>query len=406
MNILLVRNSSSGGIAKNVEEIARGLAESGVGTVLLEPTLDGFRYSSRFSGPPDAWTEVPKTDIPDTAQLIRSWDIGHCHIHSQLGFETRTWAHFIGALSELGIGYDVTLHDYSFSCPRVNLVDFTRKYCGEPDVDQCEMCVAMNPPPLFSVDSVRDYRHQSSLFLSGARKIFVPTDDVGRRVARQLGENLAYVVRPHKLQIADEAMRFSQPAASPERDIASAGVRQRKIAILGSLTIHKGSELALAVANVLQRGHPEVALHLIGASDRDPEFAALENTVIWGAYENDEILAQKLESLAPELVWFPAIWPETYSYTLDVAMSLGFRIAYFDFGGIKNRAQDYVGGHPLPYELMLQPENLSQALIDSTLGIGLLSNKRTAAPRSALPKHLTYFDYPRWPRNSMEREVF
>lgn len=393
MKVLLVRNASTGGVAKNVDEIARGLVTSGVGVSVLEPAPGGFRYAKDYPSSRESWLTRSETDDPGMVELIRSAGIGHCHIHSQLGFGQRTWLQLVDALSELEISYDVTLHDYSFSCPRVNLVDFTRKYCGEPEVDQCEVCISINPPPLIKVSSVRNHRSQNLALLMGARKIFVPTHDVAKRADRQLGGDLTYLVRPH-LEVPDLGYRQVSPSSElTEHKTATDGNRQQKIAVLGSLTIHKGSELVLTVAQMMERNHPDIQLHLVGRSDRDREFAELTNTTIWGTYNDDQVLASALETLEPDLVWFPALWPETYSYTLTVAMSLGLPVAYFDFGAIEERARKFRNGRSIPFELLLDPKGVLEKLVAIM--------KKKEQPKSSpmvsvtgMKNILEYYEYP------------
>ena len=49
--------------------------------------------------------------------------------------------------------------------------------------------------------------------------------------------------------------------------------------------------------------------------------------------------------LAPDLVWFPALWPETYSYTLSEVMRTGLPIVVPDLGAFPER----VAGRPLTW---------------------------------------------------------
>ena len=47
-------------------------------------------------------------------------------------------------IAQLGLPYDVHVHDYAWFCPRVSLVAAHNRYCGEPDLRDCEACVADN----------------------------------------------------------------------------------------------------------------------------------------------------------------------------------------------------------------------------------------------------------------------
>ena len=47
---------------------------------------------------------------------------------------------------------------------------------------------------------------------------------------------------------------------------------------------------------------------------------------VTGRY-NDADLPGLIENVAPHLIWFPAVWPETFSYTLSAAIEAGAAMA-------------------------------------------------------------------------------
>ncbi len=57
---------------------------------------------------------------------------------------------------------------------------------------------------------------------------------------------------------------------------------------------------------------------------------------ISGKYQEGEALGL-LEELNPHIAFLPALWPETYSYTLTLALKLGRPIVAFDIGAIATR---------------------------------------------------------------------
>jgi hypothetical protein len=57
---------------------------------------------------------------------------------------------------------------------------------------------------------------------------------------------------------------------------------------------------------------------------------------VHGKYREHD-LPGLLESLAPHVVWFPARWPETYSYTLSAAFRRGLPVAATNLGAIADR---------------------------------------------------------------------
>ena len=51
-------------------------------------------------------------------------------------------------------------------------------------------------------------------------------------------------------------------------------------------------------------------------------------------------MPQLLQALQADAVWFPALWPETYSYTLSAALEAGLPIIAPNLGAFAERLQD------------------------------------------------------------------
>jgi glycosyltransferase involved in cell wall biosynthesis len=97
-----------------------------------------------------------------------------------------------------------------------------------------------------------------------------------------------------------------------------------RIAVLGTLVDHKG---ARTVASVAELADPKVTqIHLIGHTDGLFSERALRRMKVTGRYD-DADLPGLIETIAPHLIWFPAVWPETFSYTLSAAIEAGTAIA-------------------------------------------------------------------------------
>jgi glycosyltransferase involved in cell wall biosynthesis len=107
-----------------------------------------------------------------------------------------------------------------------------------------------------------------------------------------------------------------------------------KIAVLGTLVNHKG---ARTVATVAEMADPETTeIYLIGHTDGPFSEHAAARMKITGKYD-DANLPTLIETIAPHLIWFPAVWPETFSYTLSAAMDAGIPIAATQIGAHTER---------------------------------------------------------------------
>ena len=76
--------------------------------------------------------------------------------------------------------------------------------------------------------------------------------------------------------------------------------------------------------------------HLVGYFSPEVSEELGRFVVQHGRY-SDEKLDHLLGVISPHLVWFPAQWPETYSYTLSAALRNGLPVAASDLGAFPER---------------------------------------------------------------------
>ncbi len=112
-----------------------------------------------------------------------------------------------------------------------------------------------------------------------------------------------------------------------------------RVAIVGELAVHKGLPLVLEVLRRARRRRLNFELVVIGsvplplvpaAVRRDPHFQ------VTGAYA-DADLAGLIARVDPDVIWFPARWPETFSYTLSAALATPRAIAAPRIGAFAER---------------------------------------------------------------------
>jgi hypothetical protein len=79
-----------------------------------------------------------------------------------------------------------------------------------------------------------------------------------------------------------------------------------------------------------------VEFHLIGYGYRALKAQPHAHLTTYGRYD-DADLPQLLKWLQPDVVWFPALWPETYCYTLSACLQGGWPVAASDIGAFTER---------------------------------------------------------------------
>jgi len=117
---------------------------------------------------------------------------------------------------------------------------------------------------------------------------------------------------------------------------------------------------------------------LYGYADIDlRSFAAIRVT---GAYE-EQRLPHLLKELPCDMVFFPAVWPETFSYTLSEAKDASLYPVSFDIGAIAERIRAYGWGHLIPFELACRPGDINDRLITMSIPKQARSFPLTTAQR-------------------------
>ncbi len=250
----------------------------------------------------------------------------------------------------------VYVHDFQWYCPRVVLVDQTRQYCGEPGAQYCQLCVRANPIYDFAEDDALIHADlprwiaRNALLLERARLVVVPSRDTATRIAAHF-PRLALRCVPHP-----ESVECGLISRMPDAD------RWTRIAVVGGISVQKGSEVLRSLALHIEATGAPVSIEVIGTVQDPSLFAAIAAVTIGGTYRPEE-LAGRLARFDPHIVFFPAVWPETYSFVLSEVWAAGYPVVAFDIGAIAERIRATGAGVVLPFET--GPATLLARLLDA-----------------------------------------
>jgi glycosyltransferase involved in cell wall biosynthesis len=257
---------------------------------------------------------------------------------------------WIAAFAEkLGATYEVLLHDYFLACPRVDLIDSAGRYCRLADVARCAGCLAKSGPALAGIDPAA-WRRQSEEFLVGAAAVTAPSQDLARRLGQVFPAVPIGVWEPE----AEEGLIRCSNAPT------LAAAEALRIVVLGALNRPKGLDVVVGLARTLKRRKAPVSITLIGPT-ADPRPLRRAGVQVHGVYTEAD-LPGLLDAARPHLILFPAIWPETWSFTLTEALRTPAEIVAFDIGAIAERLKRMGRGRVLPYALHDDPDALADAI--------------------------------------------
>ncbi len=324
--VLAVLHDRAGGTVRHVRELADHL--SGEACFLTLTPSHGnsvrLRIAKEESFELTFRLDDQHSELIDT---LRSLGVSLVHYHHLIGH-----GHEVLNLPQLlGVPYDFTAHDYYSYCTHITLTGQTNRYMGENGPGRCNCCPPEMPAP--TGGNVAQWREANARLLENARYVMTPSQDAAQRIA-------AFVPAARVLAVPHTDIRRDSTLAAPSPKGLMPGQRL-KVAVIGALSIIKGADVLEAVAIEAARCNALVEFHLIGYGYRSLEEQPRTRLKVHGAYAEEE-LPRLLDELQPDLVWFPAQWPETYSYTLSAAISAALPVVVPDIGAFRER----VDGRP------------------------------------------------------------
>ena len=280
--ILFITHGLGGGTETAIRNLCKIHSGNGKNVLILRSTPSGQLRLAPAIAPHEKVlvTEYPhETDTSLLAEHLRELNIEYVHFHHTLGFKPDIWK-----LPEaLGVPYDVMIHDFYLACPRINLIDDTGIYCGQPEIAACERCVKNFPLDHDVEDRLREvggtvvqWRAFHTAQLQGARQIVAPSHNARSHTQKYLSVlNIDAVPHP------EPAFSFKQMKWD--------GRLPHRVAVLGAIGKHKGSELLLACAKYALRENLPIHFVIIGYTDLDSAFEGLDNVEITGPYKPAEL---------------------------------------------------------------------------------------------------------------------
>ena len=326
-NTLIVCHNRGGGTERHIRESAECLIKKGYGVYFLRPNGQSESGGVAIGHPLIA--NLPNLEVYNIVsqeQLSKELDflgITEVHIHSLIDFHPESPTLILKLIDKLTSLWTVSIHDYEAVCPRINLVDFSGSYCYEAIPETCNKCIKKGKPPELSVKSIDAWRDKYKGLLSKAPRIICPDQDVVDRLQRYFPD-ISTVLLPHE---EFKVPSFSTPVIDENQKL--------NIVVIGAISKVKGNQVLLSCAlDAKRRGLPiEFVVMGYAGNARALKKAGVHIT---GRYLDSQAYHQ-LDELASHACWFPSIWPETYSYTLSVALKSGLPVFAFDIGAIASR---------------------------------------------------------------------
>jgi GT2 family glycosyltransferase/glycosyltransferase involved in cell wall biosynthesis len=353
-NVLIVCHNRGGGAERHVQEDIQRLSTEGYGVYLMRPVPGQLSHVFIKHSAATQLPNLPPYSLAETTdlqKLLKKLNITEIHTHSLVDFIPDSPDHLISLVKAMDVRLEINLHDYKVICPRINLADNNGFYCGEPSDTICNKCLAKHGSD-FRASDIRAWRTMHRRVLLAAHQVLVPDQDVSLRLKNYFPE-VTFDVSPHE--------DLFLPETKPKNPTLRKGEKLR-IVIIGAIGKIKGFEILLACARDSRQRKLPLEFILMGYSMND-RMLQDAGVTISGRYLEEN--AQKtLEALSPHLVWLPSIWPETYSYTLSIALQAKLPIAAFDIGAIARRLQEHgLDNGLLPLATAFEPDTINDSFL-------------------------------------------
>jgi glycosyltransferase involved in cell wall biosynthesis len=350
---LMISHNAGGGTEKHVRDLTERLAREGVTAYRLSPDPEHAAqlrlWHENMVDCPNLVFDLDQ-DYDALLAALQQLGINHVHIHHLLGFPQRMLALLERLRTDMQSSCDVTLHDYYLACPSINLIFESGIFEGEPTQNQCEAWARRHPTaagrtPLWL------WRHQHGRLLRDARRVIAPSADTAERIQRFFPQ-VDLFVQPHpEGGFTGPSLYLPHSANTPI-----------SIALIGRMSDHKGAKLLVQMAqDIKQRGLP-IHFHLFGETERAAILKRTGCVTLHGAYKEEE-LYDLLKGARCHAALFPSVWPETYSFTLSIALAVRLFPICFDLGALSERLRRANWGLILPQVLMRDARSINDRLL-------------------------------------------
>lgn len=309
--VLHISHGMGGGVGQHIEELADFLGNKAVSLVLSPSSKDEGLILSIGVGVNANRLEFTSGDYHCLLNLLRAAGVSIVHIHHTLGCQEKV----LGLLRDLKVPHLATVHDYYWLAGNPTLTNEDGLFSGDYSEE------LKNPLyPLPPGETPETWRNSLRPLLEMAEVVIFPSFETRRLFGAY------YRFRRDVVAAHVEALRN---VAAPVRPFVSK--EKYVIGILGALGREKGADYLEEIAVRSQQLGKSYQFKLLGYAYRP-----LRNIETTGPYEARALHALILQHRC-DLIFFPCICPETYSYTLSYALDSGLPIVAPRVGAFPER---------------------------------------------------------------------
>ena len=325
MIAVVMTNVSSGGTVRHALEMTKAWSRQGVRVVFVTAAGRLIQITVFQNG-----DSVERYNLWDDKEgegllsILRAYKVQLLHVEHLLDANPI----FLELHRILTVPLVVTLHDYYTVCPFIKLTNEEDEYCGEEGIASCEACLGRrdfySPTMRARVSDIFEWRKLWEDYLSEASLVVVPSEDMKRRVR-------SYFPHIHIKMVENPERGDGKPEG-------------RVVGLIGTLGNAKGARKVQEVLTCCAARLLPLRFVLFGTLTDVTLTEEEKNYItILGAYQEEEVY-DWIRRNPVDFFWFPGVWPETYSYTLSIAVRMGIPSVSTDLGAIASRIRSHDWG--------------------------------------------------------------
>ena len=349
--VLLISHSLGGGTTEYIDRSIDSLENENVNSLLLTTDANKIVIS-------DAEEGIHCVYAQDEIDLLKShldmFSFKSVVINSTFNYPIELFEKF----TEVAEKYIVVLHDYSWFCPKINLIDSSGKYCGVPGSDVCVSCIKTSGPHKSFTQNWKDISSGLDIWLTknlnlleNAHTIIAPSHDAAKRIKKKF-PSLNPTVKYH-----DDVIEL--PLVT-KRYVADT-LEEQTIGVFGMIGDHKGLQIFKSLCSLLSSRHPGISIVFFGALSEYEWMDEYSNVKCVGVYD-EETLGDLIAEEKPTASLFLSPWPETYCYALTDAIKHAVFPIVFDIGAFAERIEMHNYGKVIPFDT--HPESIYTSVVE------------------------------------------
>jgi len=225
----------------------------------------------------------------------------------------------------------VPIHDFFPVCPNYTLLDETMTYCGIPDdSEKCNRCLEQNKGEfkIFETETnIKNWRDTWNELLKISDTVLCfsnSSKDIFLKAYPVYEEKVSVI--PH-----DISGRYAKIYQKDENS------KEIRIGILGGINEAKGALVIKNLVRHIEKNTLKAKVILIGQISIPITSPYFEVTGHYDRTKLPEIVKEKNITQ----FFIPSIWPETFSYTTDEIMQMGYPLIVFNLGAPAERVRKY-----------------------------------------------------------------